>query len=254
MATRFPILTFHAFDDTPSVISFSPRLFQRGIARLHEGGYRTLNLMEVADYVRRGAPFPDRSFVMTFDDGYASVYGGAFPVLQHYGMSATVFLTVGEKPATSPHASLPSLNGRSMLNWQQIRKMHRGGIAFGAHTLTHPDLTRLSPERLAVEVRDSQSIIEDALGAPVTCFAYPYGRYDRRSRDVVQRHYACACSDRLGMIHGGSDLYALKRVDAYYLRTERLFDLMLTGLFPWYIRARYIPRWIRRAVQLRFGG
>jgi hypothetical protein len=83
----------------------------------------------------------------------------------------------------------------------------------------------------------------------VNCFAYPFGRYDQRSREIVQHHFSCACSDKLGLITRDSDLYALERVDAYYLRTDRLFDIMLMRLFPWYIVARSIPRQIRHAVQ-----
>jgi peptidoglycan/xylan/chitin deacetylase (PgdA/CDA1 family) len=247
MATQLPILTFHAIDNRRSVISISPGLFQRGLAKLHEGGYRTLSLLEAVDCLRRGVSFPDHSFVITFDDGYQTVYDGAFPVLQHYDMSATVFLTVGERGAAGPAGRLPSLHGRSMLTWRQIREMHRSGIAFGAHTLTHPDLTRLPFDRIEAEVRGSQAIVEGALGAPVTCFAYPYGRHDHRSREIVRQHFACACSDRLGLVIAGSDLYALERVDTYYLRSDRLFDVMLTKLFPWYIRGRSIPRRLRRA-------
>jgi peptidoglycan/xylan/chitin deacetylase (PgdA/CDA1 family) len=251
MAASLPVLTFHALDDRPSVISFSPRVFRRGMGRLHEGGYRTVSLLEAVDYLRRGAPFPTRSLVITFDDGYQSVYDEAFPVLQRYGLSATVFLTVGEGGTTGPAGRLPSLDGRSMLAWRQIREMHRWGIAFGAHTLTHPDLTRLPVDRVEAEVCGSQAIVEDALGAPVACFAYPYGRYDHRSREIVRQHFACACSDKLGLITASSDPYALERVDAYYLRSGWSFDVMLTRLFPWYIRARRIPRRIRRAVQRR---
>jgi peptidoglycan/xylan/chitin deacetylase (PgdA/CDA1 family) len=250
MAVSMPVLTFHALDDQPSVISFSPRLFQRGMARLYESGYQTLSLLEAADCLQRDASFPDRSLVLTFDDGYQTVYDEAFPVLQHYGMSATVFLTVGEKGPEKATDRLPSLQGRSMLAWGEIREMQHWGIHFGAHTLTHSDLTCLSLDRVEVEALGSKNIIEDALGARVDCFAYPYGRYNRRIRDMAQQHFACACSDRLGLITLKSDPYALERVDAYYLRTERLFGMMLTWLFPWYIRARSIPRRIRRAVQL----
>lgn len=97
MVTRLPILTFHALDDRSSIISFSPRLFRRGIARLHEHGYHTLTLLDAVDRLCVGAPWPDRSFVIAFDDGYQTVYEKAFPVLQDYGMSATIFLTVGAK-------------------------------------------------------------------------------------------------------------------------------------------------------------
>jgi len=248
-AASLPILTFHTIDDHPSVISVSPNVFGRGMARLWESGYRTVSLLEVVDCLRRGVPFPDRSFVITFDDGYQSVYEEAFPVLQRHGMSAIVFLTVGEKGTAGLGDRLPSLAGRSMLSWRQIREMHRGGIAFGAHTLTHPDLTRLPSDQVEAEVCRSKATIEDTLSALVACFAYPYGRSDQRSREIIRRHFVCACSDRLGLVTLGSDAYTLERVDAYYLRTDRLFAVMLTGLFPWYVLARSLPRRVRRAVR-----
>jgi len=253
VAAFIPILGFHALEDRPSVISFSPAVFRRGMARLHESGFRALSLLEAADYLRRGNPFPNRSFVITFDDGYQSVYEQAFPVLQRYGVSATIFLTVGDRGTAKSGGRLPPLECRSMLSWYEIREMHRYGIEFGAHTLTHPDLTRLPPERVEAEVSNSKALIEDALSAPVACFAYPYGRFDQRSREIVSQHFSCACSDKLGLIRAGSDCYALERVDAYYLRTDRLFGLMMTTVFPWYVQARSIPRRIRRAFQLRSG-
>jgi peptidoglycan/xylan/chitin deacetylase (PgdA/CDA1 family) len=251
MAPPLPILTFHAFDNQSSVISFPPRVFKRGIAKLHENGYRTISLLDVVDCLQMRKSFPERSLVITFDDGYQTIYEVAFPVLQDYGMLATIFLTVGKRGEMMPDTRLPSLNGYSMLSWHEILEMHRGGIDFGAHTLTHPDLTRLPVDRVENEIVESKRIIEDALSAPVVCFAYPYGRYNHQSRELVRQHFACACSDNLGLIHKGSDLHALERVDAYYLHTERLFDLMLTGLFPWYIKVCSIPRWVRQAIQTR---
>jgi peptidoglycan/xylan/chitin deacetylase (PgdA/CDA1 family) len=249
MPLTLPILTFHDIADRSSVISFSPQIFRRGIARLHESGYRTLSLLEAVDCLRRRATFPNRSFVITFDDGYQSVYEEAVPVLQCYGMSATVFLTVGENKTAKTQECLPSLEGRSMLSWHEIREMQRAGITFGAHTLTHPDLTRLPLERLRAEVCDSKAVIEDALGASIDCFAYPFGRYDHRSYELALQHFSCACSDKLGLITAGSDPYTLERVDSYYLRTERLFALTVSKLLPWYIQARSIPRRVRRAFQ-----
>jgi len=250
MVPYLPILTFHALDDQSSVISFSPELFRSGIAKLYEKGYRTVSLLEAANCLGRGKRFSDRSFVITFDDGYESIYKEAFPVLQYYGLSATVFLTVGEKEATNPAYRLPSLNGRSMLSWTEIQEMKRWGILFGAHTLNHPDLTRIPRERMEVEIRDSKKIIENSLGTPVSSFAYPYGRYNKPIRDLVQQHFASACSDKLGLMSVNSDPYALERVDAYYLRTDKLFDLIWTRAFPSYIQVRGIFRRIRRAIQL----
>jgi peptidoglycan/xylan/chitin deacetylase (PgdA/CDA1 family) len=250
MAHSLPILTFHALDDQRSVISFPPELFRRGMAQLHKMGYRTLSLLETINCFRAGKPFSDQSFVVTFDDGYQTVYEQAFPTLQQYGMSAIVFLTVGEKEVATPTHRLPSLNGRSMLSWNEIEEMRRLGIELGAHTLTHPDLTRLPRERTEVEIYGSKKMIENTLGVPVSCFAYPYGRYNDRIRELVQQHFSCACSDKLDFMRVHSDPYAIERVDAYYLRTDRLFDLIWTRMFPSYIQVRGIFRRIRRAIQL----
>lgn len=249
MASSLPILTFHAIDHERSVVSFSPRVFRRGIAKLHEHGYRALSLIEAVDSLASGQALPGRTFVITFDDGYRSVYEEALPVLRDFGMSATIFLTVGETRAAASDGRLPSFGGRSMLSWREIREMARMGMSFGAHTLTHPDLTLLPLERIKVEIGASKSIIEDALGAPIACFAYPYGRYDQRSREIARKHFALACSDSLGLTTKDSDRYALERIDAYYLRTDRLFDVMLSKAFPWYITMRDIPRRIRRVIQ-----
>jgi peptidoglycan/xylan/chitin deacetylase (PgdA/CDA1 family) len=136
-----------------------------------------------------------------------------------------------------------------MLSWSEIREMQRAGIAFGAHTLTHPDLTRLPVDGIEAEIVGSKSAIEDALSSAVETFAYPYGCYDNRCREVASRHFVCACSDRLGLYGSTSDRYAMERVDAYYLRSERLFHAMLSRWFPVYVRLRSLPRRVRRMVR-----
>jgi hypothetical protein len=102
---------------------------------------------------------------------------------------------------------------------------------------------------MEAEIVTSKLRIEHALGSQVFSFAYPFGRSDDRSRQVASSHFACACSDRLGLVTGSSDPFAVERVDAYYLRTDRLFSLMVTKAFSPYIWARAIPRQLRRAVQ-----
>ena len=243
----FPVLTFHAIEDQPSVISFPPQVFERGMAKLNEKGYQTIGLMKVIECLRQKKPFPDRSFTITFDDGYQTVYQEAFPVLQRYGMSATVFLTVGRKGDETAKDHLPSLQGRPMLSWQRIREMQRYGIEFGAHTCAHPDLTRLPLKQVEMEIYDSKAILEDALGAQVASFAYPYGRYDSRIKKIVEKGFVCACSDKLGLVHSHSDPYALERVEMYYFRTPQLFNVIGTKFLPGYLLLRNIPRSIKRS-------
>lgn len=249
MNARLPILTFHDIANDPAVIAFPPALFRRGLANLHTQGYRTVSLDEAARCWQSGQGFPAKSFAITFDDGYESVYTDAFPALQEFAMTATVFLPVGEERIDDLDRRLPMLEGRAMLSWRRIQDLHRYGISFGAHTVNHADLTRLPADGVKREVLPSKQRIEDMLGSAVSSFAYPFGRYDRASRDLVAQHFACACSDALGFFNRRSDLYAIERVDAYYLRSASLFDLMPTAWFPSYVRVRALPRRLRRLCQ-----
>ena len=249
MAIWLPILTFHDIDDRSSVISVSPDVFRFSMRRLTKEGYKTIPLSRIVECIRKAEPFPDRAMSITFDDGYRSVYEKALPVLREYGMTATVFLTTGGGENQGLQERLPSLGGREMMRWPEIREIEREGIDFGAHTLTHPDLTRLPLKRVHAEVCDSKSRIEDALGCAATAFAYPFGHHNRRVREIVQAHYSCACSARLGVVRRGSDPFALERVDMYYFRTERLFRIMLTRGFLPYVRLRNIPRQVRSSLR-----
>ena len=62
-----------------------------------------------------------------------------------------------------------------MMNWDQVREMNTANIDFGAHTVTHPILTRISPQQVHTEISNSKQKIEQELNKPVTSLAYPNG-------------------------------------------------------------------------------
>jgi peptidoglycan/xylan/chitin deacetylase (PgdA/CDA1 family) len=61
------------------------------------------------------------------------------------------------------------------LNWEQVRTMAAAGIEMGAHTQSHPILTRIAPEEARLEVEGSKKRVEAEINQPVTLFAYPNG-------------------------------------------------------------------------------
>jgi peptidoglycan/xylan/chitin deacetylase (PgdA/CDA1 family) len=70
----------------------------------------------------------------------------------------------------------PGFFRRLMMDWDQVREMQKGEIEFGAHTMHHPILTRISLEQVQDEVAGSKSRIEEELGEAVLGFAYPNGQ------------------------------------------------------------------------------
>lgn len=248
-ANKIPILTFHALENTTSPMAFPPALFERALKTWHAAGWRTIALSDAAQNLRERAPFPEKTFVITFDDGYVSVYQAAFPVLRECGMTATVFVAPNAEGQTADTTRLPPLYGRAMLRWGEIRELRAYGIHFGAHTLTHANLIKLDDRRLRRELCESRDILADALGEKISLFAYPFGKYNGHVREMTAQYYDAACSDRLGIANFSSDLLALERVETFYLRPLWAADGLTRSWFPWYLHARNVPRSVRRWVK-----
>ncbi len=236
-----PILTYHSLDDSGSVISTSPATFETQMKYLAQSGYQSLSLSEATVFIRERKPFPEKAFVMTFDDGYQNNYKVAFPAMKEFGFKATIFL-ISAYCEKSWSGDLSSFEARPMLSWSEIKEMHRYGIEFGAHTSTHPDLTRIPIDQAEREMAESKMAIQDRLGAQVTSFAYPFGRLNATVREIARGQFRAACSTRLGKIEVADDPFSLKRIDMYYLSDFKLFSKLATARLAWYLALRQVLR------------
>jgi len=189
---------------------------------------------------------PPRAAAITFDDGYRNVYSAAWPVLSENQLPATVFLVPGlcggKNEWVGQAAGVPPMN---LLRWEEIAEMSRNGMDFGAHSMTHADLSRLSPDRARAEVVDSKSAVEDRLGRPVDFFAWPFGRVNHDLNGVIREHFAGAITVEMDYVTEQSNPYKLPRIDMYYFsRNERFQGLGGRG-FARYIAFRRILRSVR---------
>ena len=96
-----------------------------------------------------------------------------------------------------------------------MRMMHQSGIAFGAHTVTHPILSKLCISRAREEIYTSKRVIEEELRAPVRTFAYPCGReedFNELTKSIVRdAGYMCAVTAIFGSNDSGQDVFKLRR-------------------------------------------
>ena len=243
---RLPILAYHALDEAGSVLSVPPRVFREHMRFLRDSGARTLNVQEIRGGLRQGA-FPTRSVVLTFDDGFRSVYEHAFPILQEYGFHAIVFLVTDYMGKENSWPSQPrGIPRQPLLTWSQVEEMSAAGVAMGAHSRSHPDLTTLSRRDAEGEIASSRRMIEDRVGSAVEVFAYPYGAYNQTVRELAAGHFSVGCSAILGFAEPESDPFALERLDAYYLRAPALFRRLFSADMGAYIRLRRGARDLRK--------
>lgn len=151
------------------------------------------------------AALPDES--ARFDAGLRSLY--ALLGLPDAERRAEVDRLERELDAGS---SAPS----RMLRWDQVRAMAAQGVSFGSHTVTHPILSMLPPERVRAELAESKRKIEIELERPAPLFAYPSGKPADYSESVVrivrETGFAAALTTSVGSNARGDDLYRLRRV------------------------------------------
>jgi hypothetical protein len=84
--------------------------------------------------------------------------------------------------------------------------------------------------------------IEERLGREVTDFAYPYGNFNALIKQITREYFNVACSTKLGKARPSDDIFALKRLDTYYLSNERVFRSVLAGNFDLYLSFRQAMR------------
>ena len=111
----------------------------------------------------------EMSAQFTFDDGHASDFKFALPILNSRDLKARFFITVGWTG-----------NKPGYMDWEQVRSIHQAGHSIGAHGWSHSLLTHCSKQDLDRELRGSRSLLEDKLGVAITSMSFPGGRYNRR--------------------------------------------------------------------------
>jgi peptidoglycan/xylan/chitin deacetylase (PgdA/CDA1 family) len=168
-----PVLMYHVINPPPAGAPF-PGLyvpadeFAAQMQALRVAGWHAVTLDQLAAYWQHGAPLPPgKPIVLTFDNGYASQYTNALPVLQHMGWAADENIQLSGLP--------PSEGG---LTESQVRGMLAAGWELDTQGISHADLIALGPSELRYQVAGARQILRQRYGVPVNWFCYPSGHYN----------------------------------------------------------------------------
>jgi peptidoglycan/xylan/chitin deacetylase (PgdA/CDA1 family) len=169
--------------DDPSLLQLSPARFTAQVELLHLAGFRFVTLAELALRADGGVPEPGLAAI-TFDDGMRSNHATALPILNEYGIPATVYVTVGFIGGRNPWIG-PAGDGH-MMDESQLRDLAASGWELGGHTMTHADLSTLDYDACRQEIEDGKAALERIAGVQVQTFAYPFGRYGPAAIEAVR--------------------------------------------------------------------
>ena len=206
ISAQVPILMYpHLSEDVTNSEMVSPEQFEAQIRALSEAGYTGVSFDELQAYVLRGAPLPEKPVVITFDDGYESNYTLAYPILQKYGMKATIFaigVSFGKDHykdtdyAITPHfgaAEAAEMAASGLISIQShTYDMHQwppyeSGSAVRENILPLPgEGEEAYVQALTEDFTRSRALLEDAAGQPVDVLAYPAGQYSTLAQVTLQ--------------------------------------------------------------------
>ncbi len=191
------VLMYHSISHNGEFFSVTPMAFEQQMHYLRQMHFTVLSFDEFFARLQARKDL-SRAVVLTFDDGYEDNFTTAFPILQRYGLPATIFVNtslIGNVATRKSGLRMP------ILSWDMMLQMVRGGlITFGSHCHTHEKLTTLSHDRVEFVVRTSQHILEERLGVSPRFFAYPYGVYDDVVLSIVKRYFDGAVCVRPGRV------------------------------------------------------
>lgn len=220
-AVRVPVLMYHrvgeAHDAWERKYCISPENFAAHMAALRKAGWQAVTVDDFIGWLKGTAQLTDKSFLLSFDDGFRGVHDHAWPVLKKYGWPAVMFLVshlLGETDAWSKSEN-PSGRTYPLLSINEIESMAADSFSFHAHSRHHLDLTTLTESELADEIAGCKAELE-SLGLAISYYAYPYGRFaEREARAVAAAGFTAAFSVQPGFNRLGVDPYRIRRLDIF---------------------------------------
>lgn len=204
------IFTYHEVVEYPDAVKekymqITKEKFENQITGLKYLGFNPIRYEDVINYYKGDESLTPYSFIITFDDGYESVYEYAYPIIKSRGIPMTIFVidqNVGKE---------------GYLTWEQLRDMQSSGLVdIYTHGLDHADSTELEARELLNRVNKAQDHLVSELGNRPQIFAYPYGKYTEEQFELLKENgYIQNLMDDQTNISDKTDLYKLHRSYAY---------------------------------------
>lgn len=170
-----PILMYHSIgNENGNVARVTKENFKEQMKYLKDNGYSTLTLNDAYDFFISNKPIPEKSVVLTFDDGYVDNYIEALPILKEFKFKATIFVITNLIDKSPDY-----------MTSVQLKEMHANGFDIESHTATHENLKELSYEKQVKTLQDSKESLEKILDKEIQYLAHPYGEYSVETLKAV---------------------------------------------------------------------
>lgn len=218
-----PVICYHSINEDPSgksPIIISKEKLRENLQTIKNDGYTTLTMAELNDYLFNDKPIPEKSVVITFDDGYMDNYTNAFPILKEFNMNATIFVISDYLTRGEPY-----------LTPKEVKEMSDYGIDIESHTVSHVKLSTLSYEDQLKELKDSKEAIENITGKPIISIAYPEGKFNEDTKKAtIEAGYSMGFTIDRGYADRSDNAAQLNRICVDYTYKPKDIEKVLKNL------------------------
>jgi len=230
-----PILAYHAVDNDGIDHSTPPHYFREQMNWLAQSA-DIISLPQLEELLA-GKLDVRRPAVITFDDGFLSVYEAAFPVCRELHLPFALFLSTGPVGKMAPLQGL----SKPMMSWSQLQEMIDSGLmTLGSHTHSHRVLVNCPPAEITVEIQTSCEQIRHSTGVEPRYFAFPKGRSDALSRNLAGQHFSLIFAYEGLQRTQGKDPSALERISVTHQFSTRRLRWCFS---PLYWKMKRIRQW-----------
>lgn len=219
---QVPILLYHRISEGEPQNRYEVSLenFRLQMEFLSNHGFTTITPVQLSKVILKGGNLPPKPIIVTFDDGYRSVYEFAFPTLQKYGLQGVVYVITG-------YVGAPIY-----MTADHLVELFANGWEIGSHTVSHEDLLKNFTQADSQMV-DSRNYLKKLLGTNILTIAYPFGKANKKITNLVAKNGFFA-----GMGLGVSNLHSIQTL--YFLSRQEIksdcdlncFEKIVTGNKP----------------------
>ncbi len=194
----------------------TPEMFDRQLKWLAENDWKFLTMKQL---VEGKATLPEKSVVLTFDDGYLDNLTHALPIMQKYQARGTLYLVIDRHDndwstkKKKHHDSGELARDPKLTDQQVVELLDSGCFELGGHTHSHANLNSLTLKQKTAEISNSKVILEKTFKTEVSSFAYPFGIYSKEDVYLAEESgYTNAVSTDAGIDDLSQSMFILKRV------------------------------------------
>lgn len=159
----------------------------------------------------------EQSIALTFDDGNATDFSAAFPLLEASGLQATFFPTLSQIK-------------KNQISWDQIIKMSESkNITIGSHGISHTRMTELTDNEVERELRYSKQFIEEKINKTVDFFSLPYGVWNNQVVELSKKaEYKAILTTNVKINHPELHPYIIHRWSPHSSTSVDIINKMIT--------------------------